>query len=123
MITFETYKPGSETYTNRFQKNIKSMMDLIRDYIKDGLLDVLNYKNFECFNLTTDTLLLNINIPVGLGSIVHQFVISANWYKEAVIIKHTNTDNMNVDEVVVPFDDLLVAPEEVRDYFVNKITK
>lgn len=123
MITFETYNPSSETYTNRFQKNIKSMMDLIRDYLKDGLLDVLNYKNFECFNLTTDTLILNISVHVGLGCVTHQFVIGVNWYKETVIIKYTNTDNMNVDEVVVPFDDLLVAPEEVRDYFVNKITK
>lgn len=123
MITFETYKPESKVYTNKFQNNIKSMMELIRDYIKDGLLDVINYKNFECFNLTADTLILTINVNVGLGSIVHQFAISANWYKETVIIKHTNTDNTNVDEVVVPFDDLLVAPEEVRDYFVEKITK
>lgn len=123
MITFETYKPGSKTYTNKYQKNIKSMMDLIRDYIKDGLLDVLNYKCFECFNLTADTLMLNISEHVNLGFVTHQFVISANWYKETVIIKYTNTDNMNVDEVTVPFDDLLVAPEEVRDYFVQKLAK
>ena len=123
MITFETYKPCSKTYTNKYQKNIKSMMDPIRDYIKDGLLDVLNYKCFECFNLNADTLMLSISEHVNLGFVTHQFVIIANWYKETVIIKYTNTDNMNVDEVTAPFDDPLVAPEEVRDYFVQKLAK
>lgn len=123
MITFETYKPESKVYTNKFQNNIKSMMELIRDYIKDGLLDAINYKNFECFNLTADTLILSISEHVGLGITIHQFDISANWYKETVTIKHTNTDNTDINEVTVPFSDLLVAPEKVRDYFVEKIAK
>lgn len=123
MITFETYKPGSKVYTRDFKDDIKSKMVNIRDVLKASLLNNTNYQNFECFNLNADTLMLIVNIHVGLGNIIHQFAISANWYKETVIIKHTNTDNADVNEVTVPFSDLSDASEIVRDYFVEKITK